>query len=432
MKWGAVVVRVLLEFVRAPVASTTWRELGYTLVTTFMAVPAFLLALAGLVGAAFSLVLVGLPVLVGVLLGSRIAVSYFRPPARALLGRSWAGPAALSGHGLSGRVRALLVDGRAWRALVYCFLRLPLAAATSYLTLAALFIGLVSFTCPLWSPFIDTDLSSWWESWTVATGGAIVLLVFPWPMRLSTLLDRFLVDTLLAPGPAAQRIARLESSRAALSADSATTLRRLERDLHDGTQARLVSLGIALSRIEQRLNRLPDDIEGISELRGLAGSARGSVTDSLAELRDIVRGIHPPALDDGLATALATLAARSGLPVDVQVTLAEQPGEAEATTLYFAAAELLTNTARHAGAGRVTLRLSDDDGALRLVVTDDGRGGAVSPGGDVASGGAGAGTGLAGLAQRAEAFDGRLDVVSPRGGPTTVTMTLFPTTRRRG
>ncbi len=423
---GARVVRVLLEFGRAPVAAATWRELGYTLVTAFMAVPAFLLALLGLVGGAFSLVLVGLPVLIGVLFGARVAVRYFRPPARVLLGRSWAGPAPLPGHGVFGRARALLVDGRAWRALVYCFLRLPLAAATAYLTVAALVIGLVSFTCPVWSPFIPNELNSWRESWTVALGGATVLLVFPWPMRLSTRLDRFLIDTLLAPGPAAQRIARLESNRAALTADAATTLRRLERDLHDGTQARLVSLGIALSRIEQRLNRLPDDTDGIHDLRGLAGSARASVTDSLAELRDIVRGIHPPALDDGLATALATLAGRSGLPVDVQVSLAGPPADAAATTVYFAAAELLTNTARHAGAGRVVLRLADDDGALRLVVTDDGRGGAVPPGG------AGAGTGLAGLAERAEALDGRLDVVSPPGGPTTVTMTLPPTTRPRG
>jgi signal transduction histidine kinase len=283
------------------------------------------------------------------------------------------------------------------------------------------------------------DLTSWWESWQVAAGGVIVLLVLPWPLRMSMLLDRFMIDTLLAPGPAAERIARLESSRATLTADAAGTLRRLERDLHDGTQARLVSLGIALSRIERRVNRLPDDTEGVTELRGLVGSALGSVTDGLVELRDIVRGIHPPALDDGLATALTTLAGRSGLPVDVLVKLAEPPSDAAATTVYFAAAELLTNTARHADAGRVALRLTDDDGALRLVVIDDGRGGATLPNDRQAgratlpndrqvSGGAErvdhSGTGLAGLAQRAEALDGWMNVVSPPGGPTTVTMTL--------
>lgn len=426
---GSVVGRVLLEIVRAPVAAVTRRELVYTLATVFMAVPAFLLALLGVVAATASIAVIGLPVLVAVLAGARAAVRYFRPLARALLGWSWADPDPLPGNGPVGWSRALLTDGRAWRALVYCFLRLPLAAVTAYILSGLLGIGLFSLTCPLWSAVVPLeanplDLASWWESWTVATGGAVVLLVLPWLLRLSTMFDRFLIDTLLAPGPAAQRIARLESGRAALTADAAGALRRLERDLHDGTQARLVSLGMALSRIERRLTRLPDDTDGIGELRGLVGSARGSVTDGLAELRDIVRGIHPPALDDGLATALATLAARSDLPVDVGVSLAEPPSDAAATTVYFAAAELLTNATRHAGAQRVALRLTDNGGALRLMVTDDGRGGAGSPGG----GGPGSekprGTGLAGLAQRAEALDGRLDVVSPPGGPTTVTLTL--------
>ena len=440
--------RALVTFVRAPVAEETWRALGYTLVTLFMAVPAFLLALLALVAGALSLVLlVGLPMLVLVLAAARFAVRYFRWPARALLGRSWPGPDRLSGRGPVGRARAALTDGPAWRALAYCFLRLPLAAATAYLGVVALLIGLVSFTCPLWSLVVPFDagpieLTNWWESWQVAAGGAIVLLVFPWVVRLPTLLDRFLIDALLAPGPAARRIARLESSRVALTADAATTLRRLERDLHDGTQARLVSLGMALSRIERRVDRLPDDADGIVELRGLVRAARGGVADGLAELRDIVRGIHPPALDDGLETALTTLGARSGLPVAVRVTLAEPPSDAAATTLYFAAAELLTNTVRHAGATRVRLHLTDDDGALRLVVTDDGRGGAwprgsgagagTGPGDGMGDGRRdGAGTGLAGLAQRAEALDGQLAVVSPPGGPTTVTMTLPRTARAR-
>lgn len=414
--------RPLREFLLAPVAATTWRALGYTFVTVFMAVPAFQLALLGLVAGAFSFVLlIGLPVLVLVLAGARYAIVYFRWPAQAILNRSWPGPEPLPGGGPIARARALLTDGRAWRALAYCFLRLPIAAFTLYFGLVALVIGLVSVTCPLWSLVVPLgegpiELNSWWESWTVATGGALMLWVFPWVVRVPQRLDRFLVDTLLAPGPAAQRIARLEISRATLTADAAITLRRLERDLHDGTQARMVSLGMALARIGRRVDRLPDDTEGITELRGLVGSARDGVTDGLAELRDIVRGIHPPALDDGLSTALTTLGARSGLPVEVRVALARQPSDAAATTLYFAAAELLTNAVRHSKAVRVKVTVTDDDGALRLVVNDNGAGGATPDGG--------VGTGLAGLAKRAEALDGRLDVVSPVGGPTTVTMTL--------
>jgi len=399
----------------APVAARTWRSLGYTLLSLLVAVPAFVLAVLGLAAAALSVVFVGLPLLAAVLAGARVSVRSFRWPARTLLGWTWADPAPLAGRGPGRKAVAVLADGRAWRALAYSFLRLPLAAATAYVTIAALGIGLVSLTCPLWSAvWMWAELKSWWDSWTVATGGALVLLVFPWLLWLLVRLDRLLVDALLTPGPAARRIARLESSRATLTADAATTLRRLERDLHDGTQARLVSLGVALSRIERRLDRLSGDT---SEIRDLVGTARASVTEGLAELRDIVRGIHPPALDDGLATALSTLASRSGIPVDVDVSLRTPPTDAAASTVYFAAAELLTNAARHAAAHRVSLRLVEEAGSLRLIVTDDGRGGA-------AAAATADGTGLSGLAHRAEALDGRLEVHSPPGGPTTVTMTL--------
>jgi signal transduction histidine kinase len=420
---------------RAPVAAGTWRSVAYTLVTTVLAVPAFALALLGIVAAALSLALIGLPALVAVLIAARATVRYFRWPARRFLGRSWAGPEPLGGRGPVGRARAVLADGRAWRALAYCFLRLPLATATAYATVAAIGIGLISLTCPVWSALPSgsgpLELDTWWDSWTVAAGGAVVLLAFSWPLWLLTRLDGLLVDALLTPGRAARRIARLESSRAVLTADAATTLRRLERDLHDGTQARLVSLGVALSRIEQRVNRLPGDPNEIREIRRLVDAARDTVTEGLAELRDIVRGIHPPALDDGLATALTTLASRSGLPVEVRVELTAPPVDAVATTMYFAAAELLANAARHSGAHRVALRLTEDDATLRLVVTDDGRGGAaLAPGagrggaGSAGRDGAASGTGLAGLAHRAEALDGRLDVRSPPGGPTTVAVTL--------
>jgi signal transduction histidine kinase len=320
---------------------------------------------------------------------------------------------------VSGRARALLTDGPAWRALTYCFLRLPLATATGYVAVVGIGIGLTSLTCPVWWAILPSGsrpivVDSWWESWTVAAGGVVVLLVFAWLLWLLVRFDRLLIDVLLTPGRAALRIARLESSRAMLAADAATTLRRLERDLHDGTQARLVSLGVTLSRIDQRLIRVSDDTR---EIRDLVSAARASVTEGLAELRDIVRGIHPPALDDGLDTALSTLAARSGLPVEIDVVLTTPPSDAVATTVYFAAAELLTNAARHADARTVRLRLTEQDASLRLAVTDDGHGGAGLTTG-------GSGTGLAGLAHRAEALDGRLDVRSPPGGPTTVTMTL--------
>ncbi|MEV0719391.1 histidine kinase [Asanoa sp. NPDC050611] len=243
----------------------------------------------------------------------------------------------------------------------------------------------------------------------VAAIGAAALLLFPWVLRGLVAVDRTLATLLLGPGRAAARIDELVTSRAALTADAATTLRRLERDLHDGTQARLVALGMTLSRIEKRLGPADD------EATALVDAARGGVTDALEELREIVRGIHPPALDAGLPTALGTLAARSGLPVTVSVSLDRPPAPDAATTLYFTAAELLTNAAKHAGARSVALSLSRADGWLRLAVTDDGRGGAAP---------SLTGSGLRGLIARAQALDGRLEVSSPDGGPTTVTMSL--------
>lgn len=408
---------VVWALLRAPVEQRTWRAVGYAVASLVFAIPAFLLSLLGLVFSGLSLVLIGLPMLAGVLFVARGAVAYFRYPARLLLGWDWPTPPRLRRHGVLARCRALLGDGRAWRALAYCFLKLPLAAVSAYLTVLAVVGGLFCLTSPAWwllSPtgFGLLDVGDWGDSWYVAAAGAIVLVVFSWPLRLLVALDHLLATVLLAQTRAEQRIARLESSRATLTADAAATLRRVERDLHDGTQARLVSLGVTLSRIEQRLDRLPGDP---TELGVLVRSARGTVGDALAELREIVRGIHPPALDDGLATALTTLASRSGLPVEVDIALRYPPPEAVATTMYFTAAELLANAARHAGATRVRLALTEDDQGLRLVVTDDGRGGAApSP----------TGTGLTGLARRADALDGRLQVVSPDGGPTTVTMEL--------
>lgn len=230
----------------------------------------------------------------------------------------------------------------------------------------------------------------------------------PWFVRLLVLIDRMLAYALLAPSRDRERIAALEAGRASLQSDAAALLRRVERDLHDGTQARLVALGVTLSRMERRVEN--------PESHRLVDSARAMVTDALAELRDIVRGLHPPALDDGLDVALTTLAGRSAVPVEVTVHLDGRPPDATASAVYFTAAKLLTNVARHAGASRAWLDLRQDRRWLRLAVRDDGRGGA-----DPTS----AGTGLNGLYRRAAALDGTITIDSPAGGPTIITV-AFP------
>jgi signal transduction histidine kinase len=402
-----VIRRILL----APAAGRTWRELAYVVVSLLPAIPAFALALLGAVASVLSLLTVGLPILVGVLALARSTGSAFRGPAR-IVGWTWPAPPPVAGRTPLRWGRAMLRDGAGWRALLYCFVKLPVTALAAYIGVVSVAAGLVFVTYPFWyflSPtgFGQVDDRGWGGAWIYVVQAVGVLLVWPWFLRLLVSLDRVLIRALLEPSPDRARIAELQASRAVLTADAATVLRRLERDLHDGTQARLVSLGLTLGRIGRRV----DD----PEVRALVSGAQETVTDALAELRDIVRGIHPPALDAGLRTAVTTLAARSAVPVETAVELAREPPQATASTLYFTVAELLTNIARHAGATRARLRLAEDEHAFLLEVADDGRGGATLDGG---------GTGLAGLARRAAALDGALRVDSPPGGPTAVTMML--------
>jgi signal transduction histidine kinase len=201
-----------------------------------------------------------------------------------------------------------------------------------------------------------------------------------------------------------RRIAQLESTRAAAVDAQDTELRRIERDLHDGAQARLVALGMSLGMAEQKLSSDP------AAAQALLAEARVGAQEALAELRDLARGIHPPVLSDrGLEAAISTLADRSPLHVDLSVDLPARPAPAVETAAYFVAAEALANAGKHAGAETVAIDAHRDGDTLALAITDDGQGGADPNG-----------AGLRGLRQRVEALDGTLTVTSPDGGPTTV------------
>jgi signal transduction histidine kinase len=212
------------------------------------------------------------------------------------------------------------------------------------------------------------------------------------------------------------RVRELEQSRSHVVEDSAARLRRIERDLHDGAQAQMVAvtmkLGLAKEKLGGALNgTVPPDLKRILEL---VDAAHRGAKEAIAELRDLARGIHPPELDHGLGTALTTLAARSDVPVELVVDLPERPSAAIETIAYFCAAELLTNVAKHSGARHATLAAVHMPGRLRLRVSDDGSGGArLDERG-----------GLAGLAERVGTVDGRLQINSPPGGPTVVTVEL--------
>jgi signal transduction histidine kinase len=217
------------------------------------------------------------------------------------------------------------------------------------------------------------------------------------------------------------RVRELEESRAHLVEDSAARLRRIERDLHDGAQAQMVAVAMKLGLAREKLGHTiagttvagtgQADLERVLEL--VVAAHRGA-KEAITELRDLARGIHPPVLDQGLPTALATLAASSGVPVELAVDLPERPSAAIETIAYFCAAELLANVAKHSGARHARLEAAHGAGLLRLRVSDDGDGGARL----------GERGGLAGLAERVHTVDGRLRVSSPPGGPTVVTVEL--------
>jgi signal transduction histidine kinase len=233
---------------------------------------------------------------------------------------------------------------------------------------------------------------------------------------------------LLAPDPVTARLHSLEQARAQTVDSSAATLRRIERDLHDGTQAQLVALAMRLGMAKEKLMEYeglteseevdPVPARQLDQVRQLVDDAHRGAKEAIIELRDLARGIHPPALDIGLEGALATLAARSTIPTQLNLSLQGRPTPAIEAIAYFCVAELLANVAQHAHASCASVTCTDNGEWLRVVVRDDGRGGAeLSRLGSSSSG-------LVGLTDRVHAVDGRLDIASPPRGPTVVTVDL--------
>jgi signal transduction histidine kinase len=329
------------------------------------------------------------------------------------------------------RPRRLLRDGPGWRAALYQLLKLPVAALEAY-PVFCWTMGLANLAYPFWwplfrnhppgvrldpvpvlTPFGVFRVDTFPGALTAAAAGAAMLFVAPWLARAVTALDTWLMRGLLGPGRLAQRVADLEATRARAVDDSAAQLRRFERDLHDGTQIRLATLALNLGMAKEKLGGDGDALD-LAQARELVGLAHQVSKDALAELRDLARGIHPPVLDNGLADALATLGSSSAVPVELVTDIADRPTPAIETIAYFCAAELLANAVKHSYANRITVHAVQRAGTLTVRVADDGTGGAApAPGG-----------GLAGLAQRISTVDGRLDIASPPGGPTRITVEL--------
>jgi signal transduction histidine kinase len=306
-------------------------------------------------------------------------------------------------------------DTAGWRARGYFLVKLPLAALAMAVIAIRWLGGLFLLTFPAWRALglrgfgglgVDNSLAA-------VLLGILLLFSAPWATHALTRADLWLMRGLLAgPASSAMRIQALERSRARVVDDSAARLRGIERDLHDGTQAQLVAVAMKLGLARDKLY----DVSGVDLARvtQLVEDAHRGALEAIADLRTLARGIHPPVLDNGLADALATLADRSAVPVELITDIPERPSAAIETIAYFSAAELLANVARHSGARRATLEAVHVPGLLRVRVTDDGAGGArPAPNG-----------GLRGLAERVRTVDGRIEISSPQGGPTTVTVEL--------
>ncbi|MEV7054494.1 sensor domain-containing protein [Streptomyces microflavus] len=319
------------------------------------------------------------------------------------------------------RTTLLLKDPATWRDLQWLLVDMTVGPVVAMLAAALLIYpveGLVLAAGlwhvfrndPYWYGFVPVDSQG---TALAALALGVVILAIGLKAAEPLLRLHFLIARpLLAPTPEqtlAQRVDRLTETRHEAVDTAASELRRIERDLHDGAQARLVAMGMNLGTIEALIEKDP------AQAKKMLAMARESSAEALTELRDLVRGIHPPVLAErGLGDAVKALALR--LPVATEVTV-ELPGRAEASVesaAYFAVSEALTNAVKHAGGDRIWVDLHHGEGMLRISVTDNGGGGARI----------GSGSGLSGIERRLGTFDGVLAVSSPAGGPTMVTMEL--------
>ncbi|MEY9859543.1 signal transduction histidine kinase [Catenulispora sp. GAS73] len=327
-------------------------------------------------------------------------------------------------------------DGGGWTEAAFLSVRLPIALLNLIVGVGLWVYGLLWVFWPLmrnWDDLYTREpdgtvrrgihiFGFWFDtlprSFLLTGAGLLTVALAAWTARKLVALDLRFYRVVLGSGRMAARVQQLERSRSYAVDDSAATLRRIERDLHDGAQARLVALGMQLVMLKDSLDAESADSAEDARLehsRGLVDQAQLTAKTAIAELRDLVRGIHPPTLDQGLETALRTLTANGPIPTSLTVRVPDpRPAAAIETMAYFCAAELLTNAAKHAHATCATVTVEADGRHLMLRVTDDGRGGArMRPGG-----------GLAGLADRVGTVDGTIEIDSPAGGPTAVTVAL--------
>ena len=410
------------RFLLAPWHGRAWRDLWFVILSSALSL--LPLGLIGLPWAVFTpgylpsiLACAVLPPLAAVLLGPRLttlrrsAYAAIRG-ARIPRARDAADPDA----SFLPRMRARLRHPRTWRQACYHLIAGPAANLVGMVAGSMWVGGLICFG---WLGTAIAAGPNWrWLSMptSLALGWALVCLAVvhltPWLVTASVRWDLTFATELLGPSRAerlARRVTDLTESRAAVVGAADAERRRIERDLHDGAQQRLVSLAMNLGLARATLKDLPEDA------RTALAEAHEEAKEALGELRNLVRGLHPVVLEDrGLDAALSGIAARSPVPVRLAVDVPRRVSPTVEAVAYFMVSEALANVAKHAQASVARVDVWLDGARLRLSVVDDGVGGADAAGG----------SGLTGLAQRAASVDGRFEMVSPVGGPTTMRVDL--------
>ncbi|MCX4773020.1 sensor histidine kinase [Streptomyces sp. NBC_01285] len=319
------------------------------------------------------------------------------------------------------RTGLMLKDPATWRDIQWLLVDMTAGYVVSILAAALMIYPVEGFVLAAglwrvfthdryWYGFVPVDSQA-----TALAAAALGVALFATGVLLSERLlhAHFVIArSVLAPTheqELALRIDRLTETRHEAVDTAASELRRIERDLHDGAQARLVAMGMNLGTIEALVEKDP------AQAKKLLAMARESSAEALTELRDLVRGIHPPVLAErGLGDAVKALALRMPIGTEVDVELSGRAQAPVESAAYFAVSEILTNAAKHSGADRIWVDLHDAEGMLRISVTDNGKGGAAT----------GSGSGLSGVERRLGTFDGIMAVSSPAGGPTMVTMEI--------
>jgi signal transduction histidine kinase len=425
---------------REPWAKRTWSELSFLILGVPLAAAGIaFVAFTMLGGVILAITFFGLAFMALSLRGARGIGGFHRSLARNLLGQEIEEPEPFAPRpGFFGWLQSALRDRTGWRAVAYIVVKVPLATLGIFVGFAAWWDAFFCLLNPvvggggnsapvfgipqiIFAPGFFTGGNGpvgFFHGLAVFLTGVVLFFAAPWAVRVVVYLDRLVIAALLAPDPFAARVRSLEQARSLTVDSSAATLRRIERDLHDGTQAQLVALAMRLGMAKEKLAEEESDNLDLPQVRQLLDDAHRGAKEAIIELRDLARGIHPPALDTGLEGALATLAARCTVPTELNLTLSSRPTPAIEAIAYFCVAELLANVTQHAQASRASVSCTDNAGWVRVVVRDDGRGGAeLTRLGSSSSG-------LVGLTDRVHAVDGRLAIVSPPRGPTVVTVDL--------